>query len=79
MLEVQTIKHMPTVLDYPVFLIRHIPSNVQIQRFERPNIVLEVQSFKHLEAILDYPMFLIRLIPSNVQISGQSRSEGKTT
>jgi len=30
---------MAAILDYPTYLARHRPSNVQIQRFKRPNIM----------------------------------------
>jgi len=38
MLEIQSFKLMAAILYYPMFLTRHRPSNVQIQRFKRPSI-----------------------------------------
>jgi len=59
MLEVQSFKHMATILYYPMFLIRHRPSNVQLQRFKRPNIMsIACWRFSHLNTWRLYWIFL---------------------
>jgi len=49
MSEVIPLKHHATVLNYPMFLIRQRPSNVQIQRFKRSKVMsIPCLRFSHL-------------------------------
>jgi len=87
MLEAQSFQYMETILDYPMFLIRHRPSNVQIQRFKRSNIVsIPCWRFSHSNTWRIYRIILptrhvighqkSKYSDSNVQISCQSHAGG---